>query len=59
MFAGLFIDSKRILETLKIVGFNPCATRIHKTLKPKISKIGLRLDWALLCQILPKLIDNI
>ena len=46
MFTGLFIDSNRILETLKIVGLNPCAIRIHKTLKPRISKIGLRLDWA-------------
>ena len=46
MFIGLFIDSKRILETLKIVGLNPCATRIYQTLKQKISKIGLRLDCA-------------
>ena len=46
MFTGLLIDYKRILETLKIVGLNPCATRIHQTLKPKISKIGLRLDRA-------------
>jgi hypothetical protein len=46
MFTGVFIDSKRILETLKIVGLNPCCTRIHKTLKPKISKIRLRLEWA-------------
>jgi hypothetical protein len=45
MFTSLFIDSKETLETLKIVGFSPCATRTNKNPnKIKLFKIGLRLS---------------
>jgi hypothetical protein len=42
MFTSLFIESKETLETLKIVVFS----LLTKTLKLKLSKIGLRLTWA-------------
>jgi hypothetical protein len=44
VFTSLFIESKETLETLKILGFSPCATRtLQNPNKIKFHKIGLQL----------------